>query len=81
MHASLVKIGNSQGVRLPKAVIEQAGLGKDLDLEIVDGAVIIRSQKQARAGWAEAARRCREQDDDQLVDWDVTAGEFPGETP
>jgi antitoxin MazE len=81
MHAFLVKIGNSQGVRLPKAVIEQAGLERDLDLEVVDGAVIIRSQKQGRTGWAEAARRCREQDDDQLGDWDVTAGEFPGETP
>jgi antitoxin MazE len=80
MHAFLVKIGNSQGVRLPKAVIEQAGLEKDLDLEVVDGAVIIRSQKQARTGWAEAARRCREQDDDQLGEWDAVAGDFPGET-
>jgi antitoxin MazE len=81
MHAFLVKIGNSQGVRLPKAVIEQAGLERDLELEVVDGAVIIRSQERARAGWAEAARRCREQADDRLDEWDVTAGEFPGETP
>ncbi len=75
MHAFLVKIGNSQGVRLPKAVIEQAGLEKDLELEVVDGAVIIRSQKHVRSGWAEAARKCREQNDDQLGEWDVTSGE------
>ncbi len=79
MHAFLVKIGNSQGVRLPKAVIEQAGLVRDLELEVVDGAVVIRSQKHLRAGWVEAARRCRELNDDQSGDWDVTAGEFPGE--
>ncbi len=81
MHAFLVKIGNSHGVRLPKAVIEQAGLEKDLDLEVVDGAVIIRSQRHIRTGWAEDARRCREENDDQLGDWDVTSGEFPGEGP
>jgi antitoxin MazE len=81
MHASLVRIGNSKGIRLPKAVIEQAGLGKDLDLEVVDGAVIIRSEKTVRAGWAQAAKKCNEQGDDRFGDWDVTSADFAGEGP
>jgi antitoxin MazE len=79
MHASLMKIGNSQGIRLPKAVIEQAGLKKDLDLEVVDDAVIIRSAKQARAGWAEAAKICHAKGDDHLGDSDATVTDFAGD--
>ncbi len=79
MHAALVKIGNSHGVRLPKAIIEQACLQKDLDLTVVDGAVVIRSAKQTRAGWAEAARACHTEGDDQLGDWDATLTDFAGD--
>jgi antitoxin MazE len=79
MHIALVKIGNSQGVRLPRAVIEQAGLERDLDLEVVDGAVIIRSAKHVRAGWAEAARDCHARGGDAQDDWDAVTGDFAGD--
>jgi len=75
MHASLVKIGNSRGVRLPKNVIEAAGLEDDLDLEVRDGAVIIRNAANARSGWAEAAAACHNAGDDALSDWDVTSND------
>ena len=55
--AKLVAIGNSRGVRLPKAMIEQAGLGADIELEVIDGAIVIRSHRPVRAGWAEATRK------------------------
>ena len=54
--AKLVAIGNSRGVRLPKAMIEQAGLGADIELEVIDGTIVIRSHRPVRAGWAEAAK-------------------------
>ncbi len=56
--AKLVAIGNSRGVRLPKAMIEQAGLGDgaELELEVVDGAIVVRRRRHPRQGWAEAAR-------------------------
>jgi hypothetical protein len=50
MHAHLVKIGNSRGVRLPKAVIEEAGLGEELDLEVHDGAVVLPNADRPRLG-------------------------------
>jgi len=75
MHASLVKIGNSRGVRLPKAVIEAAGLKDDLDLEVRDGAVIVRNAERIRSGWAEAAAACHVAGEDALEDWDVASGD------
>jgi antitoxin MazE len=71
MQASLVRIGNSHGVRLPKAVIEAAGLKDVLDLEVRDGAVIIRNARTTRSGWAEAAVACHAVGDDVLEDWDA----------
>lgn len=56
MKAQLVRIGNSRGVRLPKAVIEQAGLTEDVDLEVRGSTVVIAATGRVRAGWADAAR-------------------------
>ena len=68
MRSRLVRIGNSRGIRLPKPVIEQARLSEEVEVEVRDGAVIITSSQQPRAGWAEAARQVRERDADYLLD-------------
>jgi antitoxin MazE len=68
MRARLVKIGNSRGIRLPKPIIEQAGLADEVEVEIRDGALIITSPHRVRTGWAEAARELRERDLDRLLD-------------
>ncbi len=41
MKTRLVRIGNSRGVRLPKAIIAQAGLTEEVELRVRDGAVVI----------------------------------------
>jgi len=56
MKAQIVRIGNSRGVRLPKAVIEQAGLTEEVDLEVRGSTVVIAATGRVRAGWADAAR-------------------------
>ncbi|MGA1045439.1 MAG: AbrB/MazE/SpoVT family DNA-binding domain-containing protein [Phycisphaerales bacterium] len=59
MRAKLVKIGNSRGVRLPKPLIEEAGLDRDgdeVELRVEQGAIVITSVRATRSGWAEAAR-------------------------
>jgi len=71
MRAQLVRIGNSQGVRLPKAVIEEAGLGHDLEVIVEGGAVVIRPRDERRSGWAEDARACHAAGEDQIHDWDA----------
>lgn len=68
MKLKLVRIGNSQGIRLPKAVIDQCGLGKEVELE-VDGAMIVirASRPKARKGWDRAFKEMHEQKDDVVL--------------
>lgn len=54
MKTKIVRIGNSQGVRIPKPLLEQAGLEDDVVLRVVDSGIIIESAAP-RSGWAEAA--------------------------
>jgi len=75
MKVTIRKIGNSQGVVLPKPVLAQAGLEDEAELTIEDGAVVLRKpQRPVRVGWAAASRRLAEQGDDELV-----LGEFANE--
>ncbi len=55
MKTKLVRIGNSRGVRLPKVLIEQAGLDEDVQLEVQGSSLVIRPIAATRAGWAQAA--------------------------
>ncbi|TAN55007.1 MAG: AbrB/MazE/SpoVT family DNA-binding domain-containing protein [Rhodospirillales bacterium] len=54
MKSSLVAIGNSRGIRLPKAVIEQCGFSKQVELEVRNHQLIVRAANELRAGWNEA---------------------------
>ena len=68
MKTRIVRIGNSRGVRLPKPVIEEAGLAADAELQVLGSTVVIRSRHTARSGWAEAAQRMPAADHDRLLD-------------
>ncbi len=49
---TLIRIGNSQGVRIPKAIIEQAQLNdKELEFKIIDDGLLIQPLKKPRQGW------------------------------
>lgn len=61
--AKLSQIGNSRGVRLPKALIEQAGLHDEVELIARDGEILIANIRQPRAGWAEAMEAAHVQED------------------
>jgi antitoxin MazE len=57
MKASLVQIGNSRGVRIPKAFLEQAGLRDEIEIEVRGSQVVIRPANHPRAGWDESFAR------------------------
>lgn len=49
---TLIKIGNSQGVRIPKAIIKQAQLeDKELIFKISEDGLLIQPLHQPRKGW------------------------------
>ena len=53
--AHLVKIGNSQGIRIPKPLIQQAHLeGKELDIQVVNQGLLVTPSRKPREGWKKA---------------------------
>ena len=64
----LVRIGNSRGVRIPKPLLEQAGLEGEVLLRLVDSGIVIEAAKPERSGWSEAAAVLRERGEDALDD-------------
>ncbi|NNF27174.1 MAG: AbrB/MazE/SpoVT family DNA-binding domain-containing protein [Gemmatimonadetes bacterium] len=68
MKTKIIQIGNSRGVRIPKPLLEQAGLDGEVTLRVVDGRIVIAAAQTARDGWAEAAALARSEDEDRLLD-------------
>jgi antitoxin MazE len=58
VNTKLVAIGNSQGVRLPKAVVEACGLALNapVAVEVRGRTIILTPTVATRTGWADAAR-------------------------
>ncbi|HYD89649.1 MAG TPA: hypothetical protein VEA80_19365 [Vitreimonas sp.] len=54
MKVAIVPIGNSRGLRLPKAVIEECQFTDAAELTVEDGRVVLTPIRAPRAGWAEA---------------------------
>jgi antitoxin MazE len=70
LHVTIRRIGNSQGVVIPKPVLTQLGLNGETSAEMtVEGGALVlrRLAGPPRAGWAEAAKRIAEAGDDALV--------------
>ena len=68
MEVAIRKMGNSQGVLIPKPILAQVGLEGTADLQVRDGVIEIRPvRRNPREGWADDARRIAEQHDEALV--------------
>ena len=78
MKAHIIKIGNSQGLRIPKAVLEQCSLENEVELEVRNTELIVRGVGRPRVGWENSFRTMADKKDDQLLDkaipthWDKT---------
>lgn len=68
MKTRLVQIGNSRGIRLPKLVIEEAGITDKVDLQVRKGTIVIRALNTPRSGWELGARALRDASGDDLLD-------------
>jgi antitoxin MazE len=68
MKTRIVKIGNSQGIRIPKIILDQTGLKEEVELSVERDSIIIRSIRKARSGWDQAFAGMRAFEDDSLLD-------------
>ena len=69
MKTRIIRIGNSQGVRIPKLLLEQSHLSEEVELEAQQHQIIIRSAEKPRQRWAEAFKAMAENGDDCLLDY------------
>lgn len=75
MEVAIRKMGNSQGVLIPKPILAQVGLQGSADLQVRDGVIEIRPvRRNPREGWAEDAQRVAQGEADSLV-WPEFANE------
>jgi antitoxin MazE len=65
MRSRVIKIGNSQGLRIPKPILEQTGITDDVEIEVGKNQIIIRPVQNAREGWDNAFKRMGERGDDE----------------
>jgi len=68
MRANIIKIGNSQGVSIPKLLLDQTGIKDDVELEVEKTQIIIRPISNPRAGWDNAFKTMAQNSDDALLD-------------
>ncbi len=68
----IVKIGSSQGIRIPKALLKQSGIESDVEVEVHNHTLPIRSAQRSRLGWDEAFARMAQQSDDVSLDQELS---------
>lgn len=71
MKTRIVRIGNSQGIRIPKPLLQQSGLGEEVELEVRAHEIVIRAASRVRSDWEDAFRAMAVRGDDSLLDSDV----------
>jgi antitoxin MazE len=65
---SLIKIGNSRGVRIPKPYLQECGLEDEIVMEVREGSIVISPKKSSRTGWEKQFGKMAQNGDDQLLD-------------
>jgi antitoxin MazE len=68
MKASIIKIGNSHGIRIPKPILAQCGFEEEVEFSVQNNALIIKSLKSTRKNWDAAFKKMAANGDDQLLD-------------
>ena len=68
MKAKIVRIGNSQGLRIPKPLLEQTGLEGEVEIRVEDQSLVISSIRDPRSDWEVVFEAMAVRGDDRLVD-------------
>ena len=68
MLVSVVAIGNSKGVRIPKSVIDQLHISDKVEMEVENQQIILKPIKEkSRSGWEIAFKEMHDSHDDTMI--------------
>lgn len=81
MKAAIRKMGNSQGILIPKPFLLETGLDiGEVDLQVEKEAIVIRKpKKRVREGWAEVCAQIAAKTADQVIAWPLISKDSDGE--
>jgi antitoxin MazE len=68
VRSKVVKIGNSRGIRIPRTLLEQAGLTDEVEMTVDGDKLIIHSARSTRLSWDAQFAAITEQGDDHPMD-------------
>lgn len=71
MEISVIKIGNSKGLRLPKDILTRYNIKDTVELVLEKGYIILKPAVQPRKGWEKAFKQMHDRQDDHLLMDDV----------
>lgn len=71
MEISVIKIGNSKGLRLSKDLLTRYNIKDKVELILEKGYIILKPKSEPRKGWGKAFRQMHENNDDHLLMDDV----------
>ena len=78
MLASVVQIGNSRGIRLPKNILRELNIEDEVEMTVHKNALLIKSvERKPRKGWNEAyAKMSKNKEDKLLMPENIDSEEF-----
>ena len=68
VRSKIIKIGNSHGIRIPQALLEQVGLNGNVEMTVEGNKLIINPLRVSRQGWGAKFAAMAEHGDDRLLD-------------
>lgn len=71
MELSVINIGNSKGIRLPKTILEKYNINDKIELILEKGYIILKPKSEPRKNWEKAFKEMHESGDDQLLMDDI----------
>jgi antitoxin MazE len=71
----IIRIGNSQGIRISKVLLDQSGLSDEVELALMDNHLEIRPARRAREGWDAQFEAMAAHGDDQFLDAEAALSE------
>ena len=71
MEVSVIKIGNSKGIRLSKELLDRYNIKDKIDLILEKGQILLKPISEPRVGWEDAFKEMHQNNDDNLLIEDV----------
>jgi antitoxin MazE len=75
MQISLINIGNSKGIRLPKTILKKFNILDKIEMTLEKGYIILKPKLSPRKNWEKAFAQMHEEGDDKLLIDDVFSDE------